>query len=127
MGDEHRITELERSFRRAGLPTFIRGYSARQAFAKALPLLTLVFVLEILNALNFDFGFWTNVGFLAGGIGISLGIIGALNVARGQPFFSVPRRVGPAEMLVFVLVPSLLPLLLGGQVTSAVVTIRRSS
>jgi hypothetical protein len=123
MGDEHRITELERSFRRAGLPTFIRGYSARQAFAKALPLLTLVFVLEILNALNFDFPFWTNVGFLAGGIGISLGIIGALNVARGQPFFSVPRRVGPAEMLVFVLVPSLLPLLFGGQVTSAVVTL----
>jgi hypothetical protein len=123
MGDEHRITELERSFRRAGLPTFIRGYSARQAFAKALPLLTLVFVLEILNALNFEFGFWTNVGFLAGGIGISLGIIGALNVARGQPFFSVPRRVGPAEMLVFVLVPSLLPLLFGGQVTSAVVTL----
>jgi hypothetical protein len=123
MGDEHRITELERSFRRAGLPTFIRGYSARQAFAKALPLLSLVFVLEILNALNFDFPFWTNVGFLAGGIGISLGIIGALNVARGQAFFSVPRRVGPAEMLVFVLVPSLLPLLFGGQVTSAVVTL----
>jgi hypothetical protein len=123
MGDEHRITELERSFRRAGLPTFIRGYSARQAFAKALPLLTLVFLLEILNALNFDFEFWTNVGFLAGGIGISLGIIGALNVAREQPFFSVPRRVGPAEMLVFVLVPSLLPLLFGGQVTSAVVTL----
>jgi hypothetical protein len=123
MGNEHRITELERSFRRAGLPTFIRGYSARQAFAKALPLLTLVFLLEILNALNFDFEFWTNVGFLAGGIGISLGIIGALNVARGQPFLSVPRRVGPAEMLVFVLVPSLLPLLFGGQVTSAVVTL----
>jgi hypothetical protein len=123
MVDEHRITELERSFRRAGLPTFIRGYSARQAFAKALPLLTLVFVLEILNALNFNFPFWTNVGFLAGGIGISLGIIGALNVARGQSFFSVPRRVGPAEMLVFVLVPSLLPLLFGVQVTSAVVTL----
>jgi hypothetical protein len=123
MGDEHRITELERSFRRAGLPTFIRGYSARQAFAKALPLLTLVFVVEILNALNSDFGFWTNVGFLAGGIGISLGIIGALNVARGQSFFSVPRRVGPAEMLAFVLVPSLLPLLFGPQVTSAVVTL----
>jgi hypothetical protein len=123
MSDEHRVTELERSFRRAGLPTFIRGYSARQAFAKALPLLTLVFVLEILNALNFDFGFWANVGFLAGGIGIALGIIGAINVARGQPFFSVPRRVGPAEMIVFVLVPSLLPLLFGGQVTSAAVTL----
>ena len=122
MGDR-RVEELERSFRRAGLPTFIRGYSARQAFAKALPLLTVVFVLEILNALNFDFAFWTNVGFLAGGLAISLGIIGVLNLARGQAFLSIPRRVGPAEMLVFVLVPSVLPLIFGGQETSAGVTL----
>jgi hypothetical protein len=123
MADDDRISELERSFRRAGLPTFVRGYSARRAFAKALPLLTVVFVLEILNALNFAFGFWTNVGFLAGGIAISLGIIGLLNMARGQRLISVPRRVGPAEMIVFVLVPSVLPVLFGGQTTSAAVTL----
>jgi hypothetical protein len=123
MGDDRRIDELERSFRRAGLPTFIRGYSARQAFAKALPLLTVVFVLEILNALNFDFPFWANIGFLAGGIGISLGIIGMLNLSRGQPFLSVPKRVGLPEMIVFVLVPSVLPLLFGGQEKSAGVTL----
>lgn len=123
MSADHRVTELERSFRRAGLPTFILGYSARRAFAKALPLLTLVFVLEILNALNFAFGFWTNVGFLAGGIAIALGIIGLLNVAREQPFASVPKRVGPAELAVFVVVPSILPLIFGGQETSAGVTL----
>ena len=123
MAGEDRIRELERSFRRAGLPTFIRGYSARQAFAKALPLLTVVFVLEILNALNLEFPFWTNVGFLAGGIAISLGMIGMLNLARGQRFFSVPGRIGLAEMLVFVLVPSVLPVLFGGQETSASVTL----
>lgn len=82
-----------------------------------------MFVIEILNALNFDFGVWTNLAFLAGGIAISLGIIGALNVSRGQPFFSVPRRVGLAEMIVSVLVPSLLLLLFGGQLTSAAVTL----
>lgn len=123
MAGDDRIRELERSFRRAGLPTFIRGYSARQAFAKALPLLTLVFVLEILNALNRDFRFWTNVGFLAGGIVISLGTIGVLNLARGQRFLSVPGRIGVPEMLVFGLVPSVLPLLFGGQETSAAVTL----
>jgi hypothetical protein len=123
MADEPRIAELERTFRRAGLPTFIRGYSARQAFARALPLLTLVFVLEILNALNLEFGFWTNVGFLAGGIAIALGMIAVLNVARGQRFFSVPRHVGPVEMLVFVVVPAVLPLIFGGQERSAVVTL----
>lgn len=119
----HRVAEFERGFRREGLPTFIREHSARRAFAKALPLLTLVFVLEILNAVNFEFGFWTNVGFLAGGIAIALGIIGVLNVARDQPFVSVPRRVGPAEMAVFVLVPSLLPVIFGRQWTSATVTL----
>jgi hypothetical protein len=123
MSVDQRVTELERSFRRAGLPTFILGYSARHAFAKALPLLTLVFVLEILNALNFEFGFWTNIAFLAGGIGISLAVIGTLNVARDQPFVSVPRRVGPAEMAVFVLVPSILPLIFGNQRDSAAVTL----
>ena len=123
MADDRRVDELERSFRRAGLPTFIRGYSARQAFAKALPLLTVVFVLEILNALNFDFAFWANIGFLAGGIGISLGIIGMLNLSRGQPFLSVPKRVGLPEMIAFVLVPSVLPLLFGGQEKSAGVTL----
>jgi hypothetical protein len=118
-----RIRDLERSFRRAGLPTFVRGYSARQAFAKALPLLTFVFVVEVLNALNFEFGFWTNVGFLAGGIAIALGIIALLNVSRGQPLLSVPRRIGRAEVLVFVLVPALLPLIFGGQWKSAIVTL----
>jgi hypothetical protein len=122
MAGDERI-ELERSFRRAGLPTFIRGYSARRAFSKALPLLTIVFVLEILNALNLDFGYWTNAGFLAGGIAIALGTIGILNLARGQRFLSVPRLVGVPEMIVFVLAPSVLPLLFGRQTTSAAVTL----
>jgi len=74
VGQERRIAELERSFRAAGLPTFIRGYSARREFVKALPLLSVVFVLEILNALNFAFGVWANIGFLAGGIALALGI-----------------------------------------------------
>jgi hypothetical protein len=121
--DAHRIDDLERSFRRAGLPTFIRGYSARRAFAKALPLLTFVFVVEVLNALNDDFGFWTNVGFLAGGIAIALGIVALLNLWRGQPLLSVPKRIGRAEMLVFVTVPALLPLIFGGQRQSAFVTL----
>ena len=122
MGDAGRVHELERSFRRAGLPTFVAGYSARTAFAKALPLLTLVFVLEILNALNFRFGIWANLGFLAGGIAIALGILGIVNTVRGQRFLSVPARIGAAEMAVFVLVPSMLPLIFGGQVRSALVT-----
>ena len=118
-----RVVELERSFRRAGLPTFIEGYSARRAFARSLPLLAAVFVVEVLNALNLEFGLWPNLGFLLAGIAISLLAVGLLNVARDQPFFSMPRRVGVPEMVVFVTVPAVLPLLFGPQRTSAIVTL----
>jgi hypothetical protein len=117
-----RVVELERSFRRAGLPTFIQGYSAPRAFARALPLLAVVFVLEILNALNLDFGPLPNVAFLLAGVAISLVAVGVLNVARGAPFLSMPRTVGLPEMVVFVAVPAGLPLLFGPQRTSALVT-----
>ena len=123
MGHDARTRELERGFRRAGLPTFVRGYSARQAFARTLPLLTFVFVLETLNALNLKFDFWPNVAFLVGGIVLALGAVGLLNVGRGQPFLSVPRRIGIPEMLVFLIIPTVLPLLFGGQRQSAAVTL----
>lgn len=118
-----RVLELEGSFRRAGLPTFIEGYSARRAFARSLPFLAAVFVLEILNALNLAFGLWANLGFLVGGIAIALLAVGLLNVARRQRFLSMPRRVGAPEMVVFVAVPAALPLLFGPQRTSALVTL----
>ena len=117
-----RVAELERSFRRAGLPTFIQGYSAPRAFARALPLLALVFVVEILNALNLEFAWLLNVAFLLAGVGISLLAVGLLNLARNAPFLSMPRRVGIPEMVVFVAIPAVLPLLFGPQRTSALVT-----
>jgi hypothetical protein len=119
---EPQIAELERSFRRAGLPTFVEGYSARRAFARALPLLSAVFVIEVLNALNLAFGLWANLGFLVAGVAIALLAVGSLNVARGHRFLSMPRRVGVPEMVVFVAVPAALPLLFGPQRTSALVT-----
>ncbi len=45
-----------------------------------------------------------------------------VNHQRGRPPLSVPDRVGPIELAAFVLVPALLPLVFGGQVTSALVT-----
>ncbi len=41
---------------------------------------------------------------------------------RGRPFLSRPRHVGRLELGAFVLVPALLPLIFGGQTTSAAVT-----
>jgi hypothetical protein len=56
---QERIREIERAFRRAGLPNLIEGYSAAEdVFTRALPFLTLVFLLEILNALNLEWIWW---------------------------------------------------------------------
>jgi hypothetical protein len=114
---------FERRFRHAGLPLFIQGSTAAEdTFTRAFPMLALVFVALVLDALNLRWTFWANVGAFVGALAIMLVAFGLLNVAQGRRFLSLPRRVGTPELVTFVLVPSLLPLVFGGQVVSALVT-----
>ena len=121
---DDRIPELERAFRRAGVPNLIEDYSASEdVFTRALPLLTLVFLLELLNALNLDWPWWANVLAFVGGVAIVVVGFGVVNRSRGRSFFSIPRRVGVPELVAFVVLPALLPLLFGDQWRSALVTL----
>jgi hypothetical protein len=121
---DRRIRELESQFRRAGLPNLIEDYSPwEDVFTRALPFLGFVFLVEVLNALNLDYPVWTNVLFVVGGAAISVAGFGVANLIRGRPFFRLPNRVGVPELTVFVVVPSLLPLVFGAQWVSAVVTL----
>jgi hypothetical protein len=120
---ERRIHELEGRFRRAGLPNLIEDYSASEdVFTRALPFLGFVFLVEIANALNLDYPWWANALFVIGAFAIVVVALGLANRARGRPFLSLPRRVGRPELIAFVVVPSLLPLVFGGQWRSAIVT-----
>jgi hypothetical protein len=113
----------ERGFRRAGLPLFIEDYSASEdIFTRAAPLLALVFVGEMLGAIDLDWSLLANLGAAAGGLAILLGGYGLLNRLRGRPLLALPREVGAPELAGFVLLPALLPLIFGGQLTSALVT-----
>ena len=113
--DERRILELERGFRREGLPNLIVDLSVTEdIFTRAIPFLSVVFVLEIVNALDVDAG-WVNLLLALGGAAVMFGAIGMLNVVRGRRFLSVPHRVGVPELVAFVLVPALLPVLFSGQ------------
>jgi hypothetical protein len=117
------IAAYERRFRRAGLPLFIEDYSATEdIFSRALPFLTLVFLVTVLGAVNLDWSFGANVLAFLGGVAILLGVFGVVNVARGRPFASIPRKLGLPELAVFVVLPALLPLVFGGQLGSAAVT-----
>jgi hypothetical protein len=117
------VAAYERRFRRAGLPLFIEDYSAREdVFTRAAPFLALVFVGEMLGAIDLNWSLLANIGALVGGLAILIGAFGLLNLARGRAFWCLPRDVGWPELTAFVLVPALLPLIFGGQFRSAVVT-----
>ena len=113
--DARRIQELERGFRRDGLPNLIVDLSATEdIFARAVPFLTLVFVVEAVNAFDVNAG-RANLLLGLGGVVVLFGGFGLLNVARGRRFLSIPHRVGIPELVVFVTLPALLPVLFSGQ------------
>jgi len=120
-GDVRRETEAW--FVTRGVPHFIADYSAaRDVLTRAVPLLSLIFVLEVLGAANLEWPWWANVLAIAGGLAILLAALAASNAVRHRPLLGRPTHVGAPEVAVFVLGPALLPLAFGGQVVSAAVT-----
>lgn len=118
-----RPEDYEERFRRAGLPLFIADYSAREdVWTRAVPLLVAVLLVELLGAIDLQWSLLANVGALVGGLAILLLALVAANRARGRRALARVDQVGPAELVAFVLVPALLPLIFGTQTTSALVT-----
>jgi hypothetical protein len=117
------VDDYERQFRRAGLPAFIEDYSAsRDVFTRAAPLLTLVFLGEMLGAIDLDWSPLANIAAAVGGLLILILAWAVANVLRGRTPYALPQDVGTVELALFVLVPALLPLIFGGQWQSALVT-----
>ncbi|MBN8866593.1 MAG: hypothetical protein J0H98_03470 [Solirubrobacterales bacterium] len=107
--------EFEREFRRAGLPLLTEDYSASEdIFNRAVPLLGLVLVGEVLGPLNKSFSTLGNIAAVVAAMGLMLVALGLMNRFRGRPFFSLPRRVGRPELAAFVIVPALLPGIISG-------------
>jgi hypothetical protein len=118
-----RVRELERAFRRAGLPLFVEGFSAStDVFNRAAPVLGVILIAELLGAGQLDWTWWQNALAVLGGMAILLAAMGAVNLAQGRPLRAIPDRIGKTELAAFVLVPALLPLIFGGQFGSALAT-----
>jgi hypothetical protein len=113
--DEQRIRELERGFRRDGLPNLIVGLSATEdVFTRAVPFLVVVFMLEVVNALAVSAS-WASLFLALAGAVLLLAGFGLLNVLHGRRLLSVPRRFGIPELVVFVALPALLPVVFDGE------------
>lgn len=126
MDEAEREVQLQRyedRFRDAGLPLFDEDFSAAtDVFNRVVPLLALVFIGEMLGAIKLEWSLLANLGAAAAGLAILLFAAGLVNLMRGRRFRSIPEDVEAPELAAFVLLPALLPLIFGGQVTSAIVT-----
>src|SRR5262249_25558469 len=116
MAERVDLAVYERRFRRSGLPVFIEDYSAtHDIFTRATPLFVLVFVAEMVGATSLDWSWWQDLLAAITGLVVLVCGFGALNVARGRRFWSLPTRLGIPELAGFVLLPALLPLAFEGQ------------
>ncbi|WP_166355047.1 hypothetical protein [Phytoactinopolyspora limicola] len=118
---QEELAACERKFRRSGLPLFIEGYTASEdIFTRAAPLLALVFLAEMLGAIDMDWPFLVNVVAALGGLAILIIGFGLLNRLLGRGFWTLPQRIGRPELAGFVFLPALLPLIFGGQLRQVV-------
>ena len=77
---------------------------------------------EALGALDLSTSVPVNALLLLAGAALLVGAVAGLNALRGRRLLAGPDQVGVPELVAFVVVPALLPLLLNGQVVSAAVT-----
>jgi len=107
--------EIEHWFITRGLPHFIDGYSAgTDIWTRSLPVLGIAYLAGGLNAL--DLANWSlQQNLVAAAVILAVLIAGIVlaNLLRGRPAFSIPRTVGPGELALFVIGPSLPALFLG--------------
>ncbi len=120
--NDRKVTE--RWFQRRGVPFFIVDYNAAEdVFTRAAPVLTLVFLFSAISAIDLD---WPTAGIVVASIGGLVLLISAwilLNKLRGRRLLAPPERIGRIELAAFVLVPTMLPLLFGGDLTGALLTV----
>lgn len=106
----------ERWFIRRGLPHFIHDYNAREdILTRAAPFLSLVFIFNVWGAFAENRRGWSEVLPVGGAVLILIAVALALNRLRHRRLLQLPDRVGLPEVLVFVFVPALIPLIFSDQ------------
>ena len=107
--------DIERWFIRRGLPHFIDGYSAgTDIWTRSLPVLGIAYLAGGFNAL--DLANWSlrrNIVAAVVTVAVLIAGVALANLLRRRPAFSIPRTVGPGELALFVIGPSLPALVLG--------------
>jgi hypothetical protein len=118
------FTATERWFLKRGLPHFIADYSiTRDVLTRAVPFLTVVLLLELVNAPSEEFPLWLSGVAIVVGFGILLAGLVVANLVRGRPAFARPRTIGAVEVCIFIFVPAIIPAVFDAQWGAALGTI----
>jgi hypothetical protein len=116
------LEPIERWFVSRGIPHFHVHYRARtDVWTRASPILPLWFVAGALNGLNRVYGFWKNVGTLVFALIFMFVVVMVANRLHGQrPVLSRPKQIGPIELALLAVSPSIPPVVFGRQWRSAI-------
>ncbi len=122
--DVDAVRATERWFVSRGLPHFVYQFrSSRDVWVAVVPIVLLLFVIEIgVLAPNEEYPVLGSIAAVVGGVVVLVAIWMVTNRLRGRSWIARPDRIGPVEVLLFVLGPALIPVAFGGQWRSAVVT-----
>lgn len=115
----------ERWFLRRGLPHFVyRFSSSRDVWAAVVPIVLVIFVAEIvITAPDRRYPILGSAALVLAGLGALLAIWALANRLRGRRALARPTRIGPIEVLLFVVGPALVPIIASGQWRSALLTV----
>lgn len=106
VSDDGLLYETETWFVRRGLPYFIEDYKASDdVFTKALPLLIVYFIVNLMVVLSLHLSVVERVGGAALGTGLICLAYLARNLFVGRKMFSTPNRIGRVELTAFVVIP----------------------
>ncbi len=106
--------QIERWFVRQGLPHLIHEYrAATDVFTRALPFLLLVFFFDVVGAFGDRFTGWAQAGIALVSVALISAVALLINVMLGRRPLQLPDRVGAAELVAFVVIPAIPPLLFG--------------
>ncbi|HEV2635468.1 MAG TPA: hypothetical protein VGX23_10005 [Actinocrinis sp.] len=106
VGDDGLLYETETWFVRRGLPYFIEDYKATDdVFTKALPLLIVCFIVNLMIVLSLHLTVVERIGGAALGTALILLAYLVRNLVGGRKMLSAPNRIGWVEVTGFVLIP----------------------
>ncbi|HEV3169996.1 MAG TPA: hypothetical protein VGZ32_06635 [Actinocrinis sp.] len=104
--DDALLATTETWFVRRGLPYFIEDYKATDdVFTRALPLLVIAFVVNLMVMLSLRLTPLERVGGAALGVALLLITYVLRNLVARRPAFGKPRRIGWVELTAFVAIP----------------------